>query len=155
MVEGLVQLSRVFRGRMWLEVLFVAGLNDAPEEVEALAAAVAIIVPDKVQVNTVVRPPAVSLARPLSRARLEEIASHFSGPVEIIAAPVARAEGASGDLALAVVEMTRRRPCTVADVAAMAGLKREEARRLVDDLVSRGRLRREEFGEAIFYRGMS
>jgi wyosine [tRNA(Phe)-imidazoG37] synthetase (radical SAM superfamily) len=155
MVEGLIQLRRAFKGRMWLEVLFVAGLNDSPEEVAALAEAAAAIAPDKVQINTVVRPPAVSLARPLAHERLMEIAARFPGPVEIIAPPVARAEGAGGDLSQVVVEMTRRRPCTVDDVAAMAGLKGDEARLLVEDLVGQGRLRREEFGAAVFYRGMS
>jgi wyosine [tRNA(Phe)-imidazoG37] synthetase (radical SAM superfamily) len=155
MIEGLTLLRRQFQGRMWLEVLFVAGLNDAPEEVEALAKAATAIGPDKVQINTVVRPPALASARPLSQAKLAELASRFSVPVEIIAPPAARAEGAGGDLELVVVEMTRRRPCTVADVAAMAGLAVDEARGLVEGLVGQGRLRREQFGATVFYRGMS
>jgi wyosine [tRNA(Phe)-imidazoG37] synthetase (radical SAM superfamily) len=154
MIEGLVQLRHAFKGRMWLEVLFVAGLNDSPGEVEALAAAAAAIAPDKVQINTVVRPPALASARPVAHARLKEIAARFSGPVEIIAPPAARAEGAGGDLTRVVVEMTRRRPCTVEDVAAMAGLDGGQARRLVDELVGQGRLKREEFGASVFYRGV-
>jgi wyosine [tRNA(Phe)-imidazoG37] synthetase (radical SAM superfamily) len=155
MIEGLVQLRHAFKGQMWLEILLVAGLNDAPGEIEALVAAAAAIAPNKVQLNTVVRPPALASARPVPRARLLEIAGRFSGPVEIIAPPAARAEGAGGDLSRVVVEMTRRRPCTVEDVAAMAGLAGAEARRLVEDLVGQGRLKREEFGASVFYRGLS
>ncbi len=154
-IEGLRLLRRDFRGQIWLEMLFVEGLNDSPEEVAALAAAAAEIGPDKVQINTVVRPPAHGGARPLRRERLMEIAGRFSVPVEIIASPAARAVGDRGALAGVVVEMTRRRPCTVEDVAAMAGLEQEEARRLVEELVDHGRLKVEKFGAAVFYRGRS
>lgn len=49
--------------------------------------------------------------------------------------------------------MTRRRPCGLADIAAMAGLDMERARELVERLEGMGRLQACNFGAAIFYRG--
>lgn len=153
-VQGLIELRRGFAGQMWLEVLLVAGVNDTPQELAGLMAAAASIAPDKVQINTVVRPPAVAGVRPVEHARLEEIAQAFPVPAEVIAPPRGQALGDRGAIAEQVVEMTRRRPCTQADIAAMGGLSLQQAQGLLDDLLAQGRLRAEPFGQEIYYRGL-
>ncbi|MFH1033798.1 MAG: radical SAM protein [Pseudomonadota bacterium] len=154
MIEGLIALRRQFRGQMWLEMLLVAGLNDTPRELAALMNAARKIAPDKVQLNTVVRPPAVAGTRAVEHARLLEIAQGFPVPVEVIATPRGQALGDRGALAEQVVEMTRRRPCTRADIEAMSALGPRGTQALLDELLSQGRLRQEPFGEQIFYRGI-
>jgi wyosine [tRNA(Phe)-imidazoG37] synthetase (radical SAM superfamily) len=154
MIEGLVALRRRFSGQMWLEILLVEGLNDTPRELEALMAAAARIAPDKVQLNTVVRPPAVGGTRPVDDERLAAIAAGFPLPTEVIAPPRGQAQGDRGALAEQVVEMTRRRPCTRADIEAMSALGPQETQRLLDELLDQGRLRREPFGARLFYRGV-
>ncbi|MBI4797234.1 MAG: radical SAM protein [Desulfarculus sp.] len=154
MIEGLKALRRQFSGQMWLEILLVAGINDSPRELDRLMAAVRAIAPDKVQINTVVRPPAVAGIRPVEHGRLKEIAAGFPVPAEVIAPPRGQALGGRGALADQVVEMTRRRPCTRGDIAAMGGLNPQEAQRLLEDLLSQGRLRAEPYGEEVFYRGL-
>jgi wyosine [tRNA(Phe)-imidazoG37] synthetase (radical SAM superfamily) len=153
-IEGLIQLRRQFKGQLWLEILLAQGLNDDQAEIEALMAAAARIAPDKVQINTVVRPPAVAGTLPVEHQRLEEIARAFPVPAEVIAPPRGRAQGDQGSLAEQVVEMTRRRPCTQDDIEAMGDLAPGQAARLLADLLAQGRLRREDFGSQVFYRGV-
>ena len=154
MIEGLVALRRQFSGQMWLEILLVAGLNDSDEELAALKAAARTIAPDKVQINTVVRPPAVAGIKPLEHGRLQEIAASFPLHAEVIAPPRGQAQGDRGVLAAQVVEMTRRRPCTCEDIEAMSGLGPQETRRLLRELLAQGRLREEPFDRQVFYRGV-
>lgn len=154
MRAGLIALRREFAGEMWLEILLVEGYNDSDQELELLMAAAREIAPDRVQLNTVVRPPALSGARPLSDARLAAIAAAFPLPAEVIAPPQARGGADHGSLAHQVVEMTRRRPCTLADLIAMTGLGPEQTRGLVDDLLARGLLQGEPFGDLTYYRGV-
>lgn len=153
-VEGLKALRRQFSGQMWLEVLLVEGINDSPQELAGLMAAARAIAPDKVQINTVVRPPAVAGIRPVEHGRLKEIAQAFPVPAEVIAPPRGQALGDRGALAEQVVEMTRRRPCTQADIAAMSALGLPETQRLLEDLLAQGRLRAEPYGDEVFYRGL-
>lgn len=153
-IEGMAALRRQMSGQMWLEVLLARGYNDSEEELAAIIKAARRIGPHKVQLNTVIRPPALKGVEPLDQARLDQIAGRFEMPVEVIAPPRARAQKPAGELAGQVVEMTRRRPCTIADVANMAGLGMEQARGLVEDLAAQGRLQRETFGETTFYRGV-
>jgi wyosine [tRNA(Phe)-imidazoG37] synthetase (radical SAM superfamily) len=64
-IEGLVEFRKTFKGHLWLEILFVKGVNDSPQELNALSDAVRRIRPDRIQLNTVVRPPALHSAEPL------------------------------------------------------------------------------------------
>lgn len=153
-IEGLVRLRREFSGDLWLEILLVAGVNDDPGQVAGLAAAAGRIGPDLVQLNTVLRPPAVPGTRAVETARLAEIAAAFRLPVQISAPPRGRSRGDRGSLGRQVVEMTRRRPCTLADVAAMSGLAPEQAQGLVAELIQQGSLVAEMFGDQTFYRGV-
>lgn len=84
-IQGLQDLQSKYRGSMWLEVLLVKGINDAPEDITALKQAIEFIQPAKVQLNTVNRPPAVEWAKPLSLQELQAIQGTLGGNTEIIA----------------------------------------------------------------------
>ncbi len=153
-VEGLIGLASEFSGQMWLEILLVEGINDQPEEIAGLARAAQRIGPDLVQLNTVIRPPAHPGAQALGAKRLAQIAGAFDLPVEVSAPPRVKTAGDEGSLGRQMVEMTRRRPCTLGDLEAMTGLEPAAAQDLVADLVGKGRLRQEKYGGQVFYRGV-
>ncbi|MBC7286781.1 MAG: radical SAM protein [Armatimonadetes bacterium] len=139
-VEGLAAMRKEFKGEFWLEVMLVEGLNTSDEDLKALAEAIARIEPDRVQLGTVVRPPAEAFARPVSAERLQQ-AREILGPVaEIIGPPSSAAAQAKGDqdLAAAILELLRRRPCTLTDIAAGLGVHPNEAAKYVDQLIARG-----------------
>ncbi len=74
-IEGLVRFRELFMGKIWLEILFVKGINDAPSEVLALKHAIERICPDRIQLNTVVRMPAYKEGvEPVSIETLQSIA---------------------------------------------------------------------------------
>ena len=57
-IAGLSAFRREFQGQIWLEIMLVRGVNDGPGHLKKLKAAAALIRPDRIQLNTVVRPPA-------------------------------------------------------------------------------------------------
>lgn len=58
LIEGLSVFSREYRGRLWIEVMLVHGLNDTGEALRDLAAVLDRIAPGEIHVNSPVRPPA-------------------------------------------------------------------------------------------------
>jgi wyosine [tRNA(Phe)-imidazoG37] synthetase (radical SAM superfamily) len=58
LVEGLLAFRAEYRGRLWIEVMLLSGVNDTPEALEELAAAIRKICPDEVHVVVPDRPPA-------------------------------------------------------------------------------------------------
>ncbi len=151
-IDGLVEFRRKFTGQLWLEVLFVQGMNDDDDEVWLLRQAIDRISPDKVQINTVVRPPAEPWAHPVSHERLEQIRSMLGPRAEIITparerscapAPIPHDEEILGVVA--------RRPMSAADVAAGLGSDLGAIALALDALVAAGRLRIIEFEGSRFY----
>lgn len=151
-IEGLVRFREEYRGQLWLEFFLVPGQNDAPDELAAIAAAAARIHPDRVQLNSLDRPPAYAGIFAPTPERLLEVAAVLDavlGPalglrVEIVArqfvaVPV---DAVQPDAARAVLDTLRRRPLTLADVTAQSGLHVHEAHKLVAHLVETGQVTR-------------
>jgi wyosine [tRNA(Phe)-imidazoG37] synthetase (radical SAM superfamily) len=138
--RAIAEFSRSARPRVWLECVFVSGLNDGDCEVGLLAQAVADIAPERVHVNTVVRPPAAPDAAPLTADELAAVAARLGPRAEVIATPSRpRQRHTSDDAASVVIAMAARRPITVEDVASALGVTRERAEETVAEL-TRGNL---------------
>lgn len=93
LLAGLQAFRAMYTGALWVETLLVQGVNDQPDQVSRIAALVAGLHPDKVQLNTVVRPPADDHAAAVESGRLEFLASLFTPAAEIIAPHSGDAEG--------------------------------------------------------------
>jgi len=136
MVDGLAAFRSRYGGAYWLEVFLLGGVTDAAAAVEKIAGCVRRISPDKVQLNTVTRPPAEKHARPVGRERLEEICRLFRPRAEVIAD--FRHVHAAQDFEATrqtVMEMLQRRPCSIEDVAGGLGIHRNEAVKHVEELL--------------------
>ncbi len=153
--EGLVQFRRQFRGQYWLEVFLLRGYTGLPSEVEKLVEWVKRIAPDRVQLNTVARPPAEEFAFPVPSKRLNQLAGLFTPRAEVIA-EFRGSQGCGGfspgrD---AVLGLLRRRPCTVLDVAGGLGLHRTEALKLIESLEVKRQVVGQITGGQWYYRAM-
>ncbi len=82
-LEGMVSFREEFKGELRLEVMFVAGLNTSEDCVSKLAACAARIEADRIELNTVVRPPSVSGTDAVSEEMLHRYASFF-GPKAVV-----------------------------------------------------------------------
>ena len=152
-VEGLIALRGEFTGQFWLEIVLVRGLNDSPQEITALKEAIQRIRPDRVQLNTVVRPPAYPFAQALSREELETIREALSPQTEVIAEfPEVPPAEPPEDPEAAIGAYLERRPATLADLMAALGVERESSKEFLDSLVESGEFERLGRGEKAYYR---
>ena len=153
--RGIRDFTLGYGGRVWLEVLVVAGLNDSPEEARAVVRALEGARIDKVQLNTVVRAPAEAWAKPATEERLAEMAQVLGAlaPVEIIGGyHRAGHESGRADPAEAILATLARRPCGAAELAASLGLKPSIVVRHVQELERAGKLERILVGGQAQYR---
>ena len=152
MVEGLVAFRDIFPKTIWLEILFVAGLNDSEEQVRSLAALAERIRPDRIQLNTVVRPPADADAQPVPREALERFREYFGERAEVIAdygSIRSRPEFAAARED--ILAMLQRRPCSLDDVAQGLSISRNEAVKHVEELLAQGLIAPEVRGATTYY----
>ncbi len=139
-LEGLIRLRKTYKKQIWLETLFVRGMNDSPSDLVALKAAAERISPDRIQVNTVVRPPTLSEAHPLDAEELEKCRAFLGPKAELIVSfakeEAGRENPGSED---SVIEMIRRRPCGLEEISAALNIPRATLEPMMGRLVLNGK----------------
>ena len=152
LVEGLLAFRAEFKGRFWLEVLLVAGINDLPEELEALRALIARIKPDRLQVNTVFRPPSFQSAKSLTPEALEKAAHYLGLEAEPVGRFKPRGESLTGGgLENDILAMLSRRPCTMEEVAESLARPLERVIEVIEALKKNGLIALKEHDRKKFY----
>jgi wyosine [tRNA(Phe)-imidazoG37] synthetase (radical SAM superfamily) len=154
LVDGLEAFRREFPGQYWLEVMFLDGYTTLPPQVCQMADWARRIHPDRVQLNTPVRPSAEEYAVAVSPARLAEMAKAFSPPAEVIAEHQGYREIAAGSepSSEAILALLRRRPGTIADLAQGLGIKPSEAVKCLAALQAGAQVHCSRRGAELFYR---
>jgi wyosine [tRNA(Phe)-imidazoG37] synthetase (radical SAM superfamily) len=154
LIDGLISLGKSKGPRIWLEVLLLRGINDAPEQMGRFKNLMEKINPEKIHLNTVVRPPVENYAAPLSDQRLREIRKIFGPRAEIISAPDQdRVQTKSKLQESKIRDLVARRPCTAEDIAQFLGLSPEETVPILNRLIQAKQITYELFNRQGFYRG--
>jgi len=153
MLGGLIDFRREFRGEYWLEIFVIGAYTGVPEELTRVAKCVDRIRPDRIQLNTVTRPPAEEYAVGVSSERLTELTSIFHPRAEIIAdfrGVHRRTEFLAGREE--ILQMLRRRPCSVDDIADGLGMHRNEVIKYIEELNTENLLEESRRAEKLYYK---
>jgi len=152
MVDGLASFSGAFRGECRLEVFLVDGVNASPAAVADIATIARRVRPDRIELNTVARPPAEECAA-VDANRMRRFAAMFDPPAEVISAfRGIHQQPAFTSGREAVLAMLRRRPCSLDDIAGGLAMHRNEAVKHVEELMEQHRITATRIGTVLFYR---
>jgi wyosine [tRNA(Phe)-imidazoG37] synthetase (radical SAM superfamily) len=151
-IEGLVEFRKVYKGQIWLEILFCKGVNDSKEELLRMKRTVERIGPDRIHLNTIVRPPSEKWAAPLNQEEMEEIRAFFGEKASIIPEfdrhPPAVAER---DIKEEILRILKRRPLSLTDLSKGMGIRESEIEKYILPLVSEGKIYARIFGDSTYY----
>ncbi|MGB9627820.1 MAG: radical SAM protein [Thermodesulfobacteriota bacterium] len=154
-ISGLIQFRKEYRGQIWLEILFCRGINDGREELYRLKKVIERINPDRIQLNTPVRPPAEEFAYPLTPAQLEEIRRRLGDRAEVISdfsIPLGEKFNSVKDSE--ILNLIKRRPCTVEDISKALGLHIDEVVKNLEYLRKKGAVRYQIFEKRCYYKAV-
>jgi wyosine [tRNA(Phe)-imidazoG37] synthetase (radical SAM superfamily) len=151
-IEGLVEFRKVYKGEIWLEILFCKGVNDGKEELFRMKKVVDRIQPDRIHLNTVVRPPSEKSAVPLNQEEMEEIQAFFGKRASIISEfdrhPAMVSER---DIKQEILEILKRRPLSASDLSKGMGILKDELDRYIKPLMEERKIQSRLFGDSIYY----
>jgi len=150
-IDGLTTFRRHYKGQMWLEIMFVQGFNNNHSELLFLKTAASQIQPDKIYLNTVVRPPAETYAKPLSGDEMIAVRNYLGQNCEVIAEFHEQKIGEAENVEEAIVAMTKRRPVTITDIANVLGISDANAERWVNGLKESGKLKERLYKDQRYY----
>jgi len=151
-IEGLVEFRKAFKGQIWLEILFCKGVNDGKEELLRMKKVIDRIQPDRIHLNTVVRPPSEKWAVPLNQKEMEEIRAFFGEKASIISEfdrhPPLVSER---DIKEEILRILERRPLSLTDLSKGMGIPQSELEAYLNPLIQEGKIRSRPFGNSIYY----
>jgi wyosine [tRNA(Phe)-imidazoG37] synthetase (radical SAM superfamily) len=155
LISGLSSFRDEFSGQIWLEVFFVESLNTKSDQIAKIRNAIDRIRPDKVQLNTAVRPTAEPNLKRLDIEKLHTIAAQLGPQCEIIADfatlhhvkfPDNKADN--------VLSILKRRPCSLDDISSGLGIGRNEAMKYISNLQQQGLILSEHKDGILFFKAI-
>jgi wyosine [tRNA(Phe)-imidazoG37] synthetase (radical SAM superfamily) len=151
-IEGMVEFRKVYKGQIWLEVLFCKEVNDTPGELRRMKEVVERVQPDLIHLNTVVRPPSEDWVKPLSQKEMEGIQAFFGEKATIISEFDRHLLPATeSNLAEETLRILRRRPLSLTDLSKGMGIPEKELEKYIEPLVKERKIRARLFGNSIYY----
>jgi len=163
LISGLCEFRKDYTGLIWLEVFLVDGLNTTAGAIGKIRDAIEKIRPDKVQLNTAVRPTAESAIKKLEPERMQAIADRLSKSckVEVVTDFALGTAGIEAGAEMhfgqnqnveTLLSMLKRRPCSLNDICAALGLHRNEALKYIGHLQNRGDIHCEKRDGIVFFK---
>lgn len=151
-INGYIDFRRVFKGQIWLEVMIVRGVNDKPEQIKRLKREIERINPDKIHLNTVVRPPSESAAQAVSHDKLQELKDILCSKTEIVVDFSKTAKQIKNENTLEMIlAIISRRPITADDLAKTMNLSSNEILKCIETLLQNGKVKISEHEGRKFY----
>ncbi len=148
-IYGLIRLREEFSGEIWLEVLVCKGINESESELNLIKKAVDKIRPDRIQINTVFRPPSIIGIEPVSEKRLKEIETFMGERAQAVGKDniTRRINLGSRSLRTRMLMLLKRRPCTIDDITNTISMARDDLVNLLAGMMEKGEVSK------IYYQG--
>ena len=151
-IEGMVEFRKIYKGQIWLEILFCKGINDSPQELQKMKEAVKRIQPDLIHLNTVIRPPSENWVKPLSRKEMEDIRAFLGERASIISEFDRHLTYVTKeDIKDGILRILKRRPLSLLDLSKWMGIPQRELEEQITSLSQEGRIQTRFHGDSIYY----
>jgi wyosine [tRNA(Phe)-imidazoG37] synthetase (radical SAM superfamily) len=151
MIAGQKAFRARYNGQLWLEVFLVSGMNSLPQDVAKIAALAKEIRPDRIHLNTAVRPPSEDFAVPVPREQLESLTPLFHPRAEGIAEFEAKQKAAMPAAQEEIRSMLQRRPCTAQEIAETFSMHPNEVSKYLGKLLGDKRIRSQVTNSLLYY----
>ncbi len=153
--EGLLEFRREFKGKIFLEILLVEGVNDSDENLGLLTEFCKRLGPDRVDVVTTTRPGTVKGTRPVSGETLNRWRAELEVGKRLTCATKSDDyEELSLDQLITLIHSSlSRRPQTVPQLAAALNADPKSVRKAVEALLLEGDVIAREDRDGTFYHG--
>lgn len=166
LVNGLCAFRDEFSGQLWLEVFLIEGFNTDTAQIDRIKDAINRIRPDKIQLNTAVRPAAEPEVKTFDPAGMRDIAKQFGDKCEVVACYLppscaslnesttedVLADPAARRRAETLLSMLKRRPCSLSDICSVLRIRRHEALKYINHFQQQGLIASEQRGRIVFFK---
>jgi wyosine [tRNA(Phe)-imidazoG37] synthetase (radical SAM superfamily) len=151
LVKGEQAFRHEYLGELSVEVFIIDGINSQVSNVRKIAEVVRSLNPDRIDINTAVRPPADISVKAATEDHLRAIAELF-GPNASVTASFKKQGFRSVEISeVALLGLIKRHPATCAQLAAEFDLPEDRMFKILKQMVSVGMLKEEKRAGAVYF----
>jgi wyosine [tRNA(Phe)-imidazoG37] synthetase (radical SAM superfamily) len=152
MAQGLMAFRKAYGGEIWLEVFVLDGINASEADATKFKLWIEKLNPEKVHVNTAVRPCAEAHARQVSPEKLARFCNVLGKKAEVIA-PFKTSTGQERHAPVEedLLNLLTRRPCTLDDISSGLRVHRNEILKTIEPLMRAHRIGTVKKGSKVYY----
>ena len=152
MVGGLIDLRKEYPGKIWLEVFILDGINETETDAAQFQKWIEMIKPEKIHINTAVRPSAESFARRVSQKQMIRFCKILGKKAEPIASFIdTKKYKRATDIQKNLLNLLARRPCTLDDISSGLNVHKNEILKYIEPLVKNQTINIEKKDAVIYY----
>jgi len=153
-IHSLAEFSKTFKGKLWIEIFIIDGLNDSEEILNQFKQVLESIKYEKIQINSLDRPGADKNVKKAKREvllKVQQVLGEKSEIVSRIEIPIEKRKEIKNkeDLILKTIKI---RPMTEKDIFTMTGLNPFEIGKMLEEMVDRKILKKETIDNNVFFR---
>jgi wyosine [tRNA(Phe)-imidazoG37] synthetase (radical SAM superfamily) len=135
-IEGLIRLRKEFKGKIWLEIMLVANMNDSLSEAQKFKEIIGKIKPDKIQLNLPVRPSGSKIMLP-PRKKIAVMTDIIGGNIEVVTHfRKKRQPYFLKNPEKQVLNFLKRRPATFSDLEKASGVPKGRLAKVLKGLLA-------------------
>ncbi len=155
-VKGLMDFRKEYRKEIWLEVFLLDGINSSENDATMFKEWIEKINPDKVHINTAVRPSAEIYARQVSSEKLLKFCSVLGEKAEIIV-PYADSKKHERRINIEeeLLDLLARRPCSLSDISSGLNVHKNEILKYIEHFVQSNKIVIKKKDHIIYYQTKS
>ncbi len=153
-VAGLKAFRNQYKGQIWLEVMMIKDVNDDQEELDKFKETISYLMPDKVQLNSVARPPSEEIRGRMEENDLARVCRFMGGGTcEVIAAFDRALESGDGFLGWedGILDALKRRSMNLEDIVKITGASYFRVKAYLNALEKEGILKGHHVGDNVYY----
>ncbi len=150
-IEGLIKFREEFKGRYFLEVFFVKGVNDNEKNVKKIKGLIEKINPHLIHLNTIDRPPALNF-EPVSLEFLLWVKNVLGNKAKIISH--FKHNKINIEIKELVLKTIKVRPLKINDIYTMINLEKETIDKAISELKENGIIKEEIFNGEKYIQGL-
>ena len=156
LIGGLISFRQRFKGKIWLEVFIIPGVNDHQSELTLLSDAIREIMPDRVQLNSLDRPGTeewIGIPEPQHMAEIRDFfAKSLAMPVEIISRIQPYEEKADPEVQTSIVKLLKYRDMSAEELSLSSGIHINEISKALRLLHQRSEICSSSTDQGVYYR---
>lgn len=154
MIKGMWSFRNSFPGELWIEVFLVWGINTVLADVSRIADLVKTLSPNRIQLNTSVRPTAEEYAFATPKKHMIELAKLFEPPAEVIPDFSSNISQFAEKNEIDVLSVLERRPCTMDQLAQILGMHKNEVSKYIGKFMRKSLIRSLSKENNVYYIGI-